>query len=121
VTTADGRSVLWHPAAEEDLRLDELAVPHSDELGIAVTFPGLQLVLVQDEHTFRAYADELQDLLGYEAVRGRETAFQEFRLADVIILRAGENEILREKPLGPFLNPARGRRRTTRERYPCPA
>ena len=59
-----------HRASEEDLRLDELSVAHRDELCVAVTPSGLQLVLVEDEHAAVARADEFEDVLGRETVGG---------------------------------------------------
>ena len=91
---------LPHPAAEEHLDLGELAVAHGDEFGIPVAFAGLQLVLVQDEDAVAARADQLQSLLPIEAIRGRKAAFEVSRPADVVVLRAGEREVLRDEPLG---------------------
>jgi hypothetical protein len=83
---------------EEDLGLDKPAIAHCDELGVAVTLAVLQLVLVQDEDAGLTSADELQDLLRLEPVRRGETAFEERSLVDVVVLRTGEREVLRNEP-----------------------
>jgi hypothetical protein len=91
-------STLLDLAPEEDLDLDKLFTAHRDEFGVSVTFSGHQLVLIQDEDTVIARADELQDLLGDEPVGGGKTPFEVCRFVDVIVLRAREDQVVRDEP-----------------------
>ena len=86
-------------APEEDLCLSELTGPDGGELHVAMPLAGLKQVLVHDEDPVIARGHELHDLLSHDAVRGREALFEEVSLADVIVLRAGEDVILSQEPI----------------------
>src|ERR1700722_14741758 len=85
-------------APEEDLRLSQLTSPDSAELHVAVPLAGLQQVLVHDEDPVIASGHELHDLLTHDAAHGREALFKELSLADVIVLRTGEDVVLSHEP-----------------------
>lgn len=84
-------------AAEEDLRLDELPVPHGDHLYVAVSLAGLQLVLVENEDVVARDRYEVKDLLRGQALGGGEAAVKERRLVDVVVLRTREGEVLSDQ------------------------
>src|SRR5919106_856650 len=56
------------PPAEEDLRLNDLPVPHGAELRVAIALARPQLVFVHDEDAVGARVDQLADLLRHEAI-----------------------------------------------------
>jgi len=87
-------------ASKEDLRLDDPALAHGEELGVAVPLTGLpQLVLVHDEHVVAGGRHPLELLVG-ESVAGRETPREVCCPADVVVLGAGEDEVLADEALG---------------------
>src|SRR5207302_3329940 len=75
-----------HPAAEEHLRFDNTGVADGEQLDVAVTFSGLQLVFVHDEHVIAVGRHYMEHLLRYKAVRGREAPLEERRPGEVVIL-----------------------------------
>src|SRR5580700_11699031 len=89
-----------HTAAEEDLCFDQAAVANRDELGIPVALAGRQLVLVEQEDAVIVGRDKRQDFRAGETIRGGEAAFEIRRLVDVVVLRAGEGEFIREQACG---------------------
>src|SRR5450755_4608908 len=96
------RSALRDPAPEKHLSPGEPTVPDGDEPGIAIPFAGFQLVFIHDEHAALTGLDQLPYLPRPQAACRRKAPFQEFLLADVVILRAGEHEAFRDQqPRGP--------------------
>jgi len=58
-----------------DLRLDDPALAHGEELGVAVPLAGLpQLVLVHDEHVVAGGRHPLEFLVGESVARSGNTA-----------------------------------------------
>jgi len=82
------------------LSLDDQSVADREEFSVAVPFAGLpQLVLVHDEHVVACGGYPLQ-LLGSEAITGREAPLEEGRPVDAVVLGTGEDEILGDEAFG---------------------
>ncbi len=105
----DGSQLRCARPPEEDLGLDEPALAHRNGVCVAVAVCVLRLMVAQNEHVIFTRPDDFQYLLRVEPVDRGETGLQECRLVDVVVLRAGEGEVVRQEPLCllPILSQAR--------------
>jgi hypothetical protein len=83
------RREIWrsfpHGPSEEHLCLDDQALDDGDEFGVAVPITRFQLVFAENEDAAIRLL-EIQEVLLYQAARGREATLHEGILIDVIIL-----------------------------------
>jgi len=63
-----------------------------------MSLAGSQHVLVHDEYPILAGRYDLHNFLRPKPAGGREATFHEGRLVDVVVLWAGEDEVLRQQP-----------------------